>query len=227
MRCKRRALRKASADEEVFYVDEADIDLNPRIGPAWMPKGEQMTVPTPGKNRKHYLAGALNARTGAVVWTFAPGDLDIINSTPLIDFTNNEVWVTSRAGTGGTQPSFRKLDSNTGAELESFCLGDIDGSSTLNADGKQGYAVTNAGDLVAARTDIPSCTFTTSPVTGAGVGFPIPIAAGANADDIYFSTATTLNKVNLECLCGRHTTQLSEARQQHGCRAGILLFGRH
>lgn len=69
MRAIRRVLRRASAREEVFYVDEADIDLNPRIGPAWMPKGEQMTVPTPGKNRKHYLAGALNARTGAVVWT--------------------------------------------------------------------------------------------------------------------------------------------------------------
>ena len=64
-----RVLRRASADEEVFYVDEADIDLNPRIGPAWMPRGEQMTVPTPGKNKKHYIAGALNARTGAVVWT--------------------------------------------------------------------------------------------------------------------------------------------------------------
>jgi putative transposase len=69
MRAIRRVLRRASAAEEVFYVDEADIDLNPRIGPAWMPKGEQITVPTPGKNRKHYLAGALNARTGAVVWT--------------------------------------------------------------------------------------------------------------------------------------------------------------
>ena len=34
-----------------------------------MPKGEQMTVPTPGKNSKHYIAGTLNARTGAVVWT--------------------------------------------------------------------------------------------------------------------------------------------------------------
>jgi transposase len=69
MRAIRRALRETSASEEVFYVDEADIDLNPRIGAAWMPKGEQMTVPTPGKNRKHYLAGALNARTGTVVWT--------------------------------------------------------------------------------------------------------------------------------------------------------------
>ena len=60
--------KRASADEEVFYVDEADIDFNPRIGPAWMPRGEQMTVPTPGKNKKHYIAGALNARTGVEVW---------------------------------------------------------------------------------------------------------------------------------------------------------------
>lgn len=62
------ALRRASAREEVFYVDEADIDLNPRIGPAWMPRGEQATVATPGQNRKRYVAGALNARTGRVLW---------------------------------------------------------------------------------------------------------------------------------------------------------------
>lgn len=68
MRAIRQALRHAGPNEEVFYVDEADIDLNPRIGPAWMPRGEQMTVPTPGKNRKCYVAGALNARTGKVVW---------------------------------------------------------------------------------------------------------------------------------------------------------------
>jgi transposase len=32
MRAIRQALRQASAREEVLYVDEADIDLNPRIG---------------------------------------------------------------------------------------------------------------------------------------------------------------------------------------------------
>ena len=64
----RRALRQAGPSEEVFYVDEADIDLNPRIGPVCMPRGEQMTVPTPGKNRKHYMAGASNARSGQVIW---------------------------------------------------------------------------------------------------------------------------------------------------------------
>jgi len=63
-----RALADADAENPVFYVDEVDIDLNPRIGHAWMAKGTQMTVPTLGKNVKRYLAGALNAKTGNVVW---------------------------------------------------------------------------------------------------------------------------------------------------------------
>ena len=66
------AIAEALADDdpytEVFYSDEADVDLNPRIGPAWMPQGTQSAIPTPGKNRKHYLAGALHARTGKVIW---------------------------------------------------------------------------------------------------------------------------------------------------------------
>jgi len=66
------AIARALADEapqtEVFFSDEADIDLNPRIGPAWMARGCQSAIPTPGKNRKHYLAGALHASTGKVVW---------------------------------------------------------------------------------------------------------------------------------------------------------------
>lgn len=54
--------------EEAFYEDEVDIHLNPRIGRDWMMPGEQKTVLTPGQNEKHYLAGALNTRTGEVFW---------------------------------------------------------------------------------------------------------------------------------------------------------------
>lgn len=68
MRAIHKALKRADTDYPVFYVDEADVDLNPRIGHAWMPKGRQTTIPTPGKNRKRYLAGALNSQTGQVVW---------------------------------------------------------------------------------------------------------------------------------------------------------------
>lgn len=62
------ALDNRQAHTEVFYVDEADIDLNPRIAPAWRVRGEQEAIPTPGKNQKRYLAGALHVRTGKVVW---------------------------------------------------------------------------------------------------------------------------------------------------------------
>ncbi len=57
---------------EVFYLDEADVDFNPRIGAMWTPRGKQTGIPTPGQNIKHYLAGALHAHTGRVVWTEHP-----------------------------------------------------------------------------------------------------------------------------------------------------------
>ncbi len=65
-------VEQADSDNEVLYVDEADIDLNPRIGFAWSRCGTQVQVPTPGKNIKYYLAGALNTRTGNVLYTHGP-----------------------------------------------------------------------------------------------------------------------------------------------------------
>jgi transposase len=62
-----RLVKRANSEHEVFYSDEADIDLNPRIGAAYMRRGKQLVVLTPGKNVKRYVAGALNARTGKVV----------------------------------------------------------------------------------------------------------------------------------------------------------------
>lgn len=48
--------------EVVLYADEVDIHLNPRIGRDWMLPGTQRLVLTPGKNQKHYLAGAYDPR---------------------------------------------------------------------------------------------------------------------------------------------------------------------
>jgi transposase len=64
-----RLLARLPAGDEAFYEDEVDIHLNPKIGRDWMLPGEQKTVLTPGKNEKHYLAGALHTRTGEVFWT--------------------------------------------------------------------------------------------------------------------------------------------------------------
>ena len=70
LRALKRLARRASADAEVFYQDEADIDLNPRIGLTYMKKGHQSLVLTPGTNQKHYVAGALNTRTGSITYVF-------------------------------------------------------------------------------------------------------------------------------------------------------------
>lgn len=50
------------------YEDEVDIHLNPKIGLDWMVRGQQKEVMTPGRNEKRYLAGAMNAVTGDLVW---------------------------------------------------------------------------------------------------------------------------------------------------------------
>lgn len=53
--------------EALFFADELDIHLLPKIGYEWMLKGTQLEVMTPGTNQKHYLAGALNYLSGKML----------------------------------------------------------------------------------------------------------------------------------------------------------------
>jgi transposase len=52
--------------EALMFADELDIHLLPKVGCAWMPKGSQVEVMTPGQNQKSYLAGALDPTTGTL-----------------------------------------------------------------------------------------------------------------------------------------------------------------
>jgi transposase len=55
----------------LFFADELDISLLPKVGYQWMPKGEQLEVLTPGTNQKRSLAGAWDLRRGTIahrVW---------------------------------------------------------------------------------------------------------------------------------------------------------------
>jgi putative transposase len=58
--------------EAMVFADELDIHLLPKVGCAWMPKGTQVTVMTPGQNQKHYLAGALEPTTGTLHHCLGP-----------------------------------------------------------------------------------------------------------------------------------------------------------
>src|SRR5512144_827438 len=67
----RLAFEQLRAGAALFFADELDIHLLPKVGYQWMPKGEQVEVLTPGTNEKRYLAGALDITTGTIthcVW---------------------------------------------------------------------------------------------------------------------------------------------------------------
>jgi len=52
--------------EEVgsFFQDETKLETNPKAGFCWMRKGRQRRLKTPGTNRKVWISGALNFKTG-------------------------------------------------------------------------------------------------------------------------------------------------------------------
>ena len=50
-----------------FFQDETRLEINPRVGFCWMRKGKQRPLRTPGTNRKVWISGALNFKTGASI----------------------------------------------------------------------------------------------------------------------------------------------------------------
>jgi len=65
----RALLRGLPANETAQFMDEVDINTNPKIGSMWMIRGQQAEVVTPGNNEKRYLAGSLDWRTGRLIVT--------------------------------------------------------------------------------------------------------------------------------------------------------------
>jgi len=67
----RYAFEHLRAGAALFFADELDLSLLPKVGYQWLPKGAQVEVMTPGTNAKRYLAGALDLTTGTTqhcVW---------------------------------------------------------------------------------------------------------------------------------------------------------------
>jgi transposase len=59
--------RNCISDKEVATIQLRNFH-NSKIGPDYMLPGQQKKVLTPGKNVKHYVAGAMDVRTGRVIW---------------------------------------------------------------------------------------------------------------------------------------------------------------
>ena len=62
-------VRKMTEEEVAsFFQDETQLETNPKVGFCWMRKGRQRRLKTPGTNRKVWISGALNFRTGRLHW---------------------------------------------------------------------------------------------------------------------------------------------------------------
>jgi len=153
-------------------------------------------------NNKVY---GLNGNTGATVWTFSPGNMDMVSATPYVDYINNMVWVASRANGGVVQPSLWSISTNSsGVAVSSatFPLNDVDQAPTQNFDGKVIYVTANNGRLWVVRTDLNNC-FTRSGNLGVTPrGFPIPIETAALNDDVFFATNVGVSKVHVAYTAG-------------------------
>src|SRR5438132_4947297 len=153
-------------------------------------------------------AAAQTWPAGAILWTYTGSGtsgtpcstcMDIISSTPYVDYTNNVVWVTSRAaGNGTVQPSVWKLNASNGTlagGTATWIFNDIDSSPVPNADGAFIYVGTNAGDLKAIKVS-DGTVVSHTPASGvlAIKGMPWPISyntIGQTTSIAYVNSAST------------------------------------
>ncbi|MGB0034719.1 MAG: PQQ-binding-like beta-propeller repeat protein, partial [Candidatus Acidiferrales bacterium] len=189
----------------------------------------------------------IDANTGANAWTPIVGNaggvlpMDIITSTPLVDYVNNAVWVTSHSACGTAQPSLWKLKTTTpGGVLLTRNLGDMDVSPVLTfpsdvlfvATG--GYALNGTGQCVTGNSTLYAInpvtgatvnTFAPSPVDGAIVGFPL-VLGFSSPYTIIFSGNAQVHAVSYNKAANTFTTLWTVNVAGPGAPIGYTNFGK-
>jgi hypothetical protein len=154
----------------------------------------------------------IDGNTGATAWTTTGGSggvlsMDIMSSTPEIDYVNGAIWVTSRSACGTSQPSLWKLNPNTGAVLANANLGDTDTSPVLSFLSDVLFVANNGDSIVSSTcTAGNSVLYAINPVTGAtlnsyapadGVIVTYPVVVNNSSPyTILFSGATAVHAVS-------------------------------
>ncbi len=158
----------------------------------------------------------LNGNTGAnASWSPITGGtgsvpkLDIINSTPLVDYVHSAIWATSRSACATAQPSLWKINPSTGAVLATEDLGDIDASPTLTAASDVLFVANNGDAIVGGKCTAGNSTiFAIDPATGAtlasfvstdGAVVSYPVVLGsASPYVVVYSGATGVHLLSFE-----------------------------
>jgi len=132
--------------------------------------------------------------------------IDIVTSTPFVDYKRNTVWVNSHNGGAAAgvvaSPDVWKLNANDGTVLAAVNVGgDIDSSPTESQDQSVMFVGTNGGVLFAYDPANVTSTFPTSPVQlatltigdGAIRGFPL-VANSQSPWQVIVSTSTEVRR---------------------------------
>ena len=152
---------------------------------------------------------ALDGNTRSVRWTVAGNagsvpPMDIISSTPSVDYVHNAIWVTTRSAAGTAQPSLWKINANTGAVLFTANLGDIDSSPSLSAFSDLLLAGTNGGILYAINPATGATLGSYNGGDGAIRGFPVAMA-WSSPFNIVFCTNTLVQGVSFNAATNTFT----------------------
>jgi len=196
------------------FMGGGAVRLTALLSPPGTPIYDLVVVGTniAGNTTGNQIIG-VNGSTGAVVWSAAGNTgsnpkMDIINSTPLVDYVNNVIWVTSRSNGGTAQPSLWKINPTTGKVLATANLGDTDSSPTFNTASTVLYVGTNAGIIYAINPATGQPFTGTSHYTsndGSVVGYPVVVTSSLNIDTVIFSGSTAVHAVNYNTLANTFT----------------------
>lgn len=147
-------------------------------------------------NRASNSVRALRADTGALAFTWQPGDLDHVTGAPVFDVATNTLWVASLRTAG---PSLRVIDvlAPTGAPLLTVSdLGDIPSGVTRNGTVNQALVVDRTG--VARGYDLATRTQAWQVNVGGTVTSPLV----SYLDDFFVSTTTGVQRFHIDKTAG-------------------------
>ncbi len=152
----------------------------------------------------------IDGNTGATLWQLIGNSggnppMDIVASTPFIDFTNNTLWVTSHSAGGAAQPSLWKINPNTGLRLATANLGNITGSPVVTVAANALFVGNDAGVLFAIN---PVTAGTLASFNGGNTvvtGSPVMLNF-ASPYTVIFSGATTVKAVIFDSSTNTFTT---------------------
>lgn len=134
---------------------------------------------------------AQSGSDGTVQWTFNDTGVyavDYVVGMPWVDYARNRLYVASRAGSAGTQPSLWVINTLDGTLVQSFTLGHLETSPTLDSTGNTLYVGNTGGELYALDTTALTLKWSAPAALGTAIkGFvwEHPSMPGL----LYFSTA--------------------------------------